>query len=203
MVFATRSVPGSLNHAADAVATLACYPASDHQLKVVVAGLGKAVLEVRKDHHESGWQSWVRQSTTPFLLIATGIRSEAKSAAKLLVERKKEHVLHRNCILVLDIEFATPLCLADMDPVRRAVARTLETVALNESLDQDRLVAIAFVPIPGQPSGDGAENPGGEVLGADPGENQEAGVVHDEVELAFPLLYRPADPAITRTGFPC
>ena len=82
------------------------------------------------------------------------------------------------------------------EPVGRLVAGSEKTAALHETLQQHRPVVIPLLPVIGEPSGDGRQNPGGKIPGLYPGQDQKAVVVDDTVELVFALIGTPADKGV-------
>src|ERR1017187_4262239 len=71
-----------------------------------------------------------------------------------------------------------------------------------EGIEQDGAIRVASVPVFGQASADQAEGARGEVATGNPRQDEEAGVIDDEVQMALALLAAPADGLIARLGFP-
>ena len=92
--------------------------------------------------------------------------------------------------------------MADVLPVGGPVAGTGETLGIDEGLHEHRAVGVALLPMFGQGAGSQSKNLGGEILRADPGQDQEAGVVDDEVEVSRALRVAPADIVIARRALP-
>ena len=82
-----------------------------------------------------------------------------------------EDVLDGLAVLVAGIELAATLDLAEMDPVRRAVASALEAGGFAERFQQDGADAVAPQPVGGQLAGDAGEQVGGQPRDADPGQD--------------------------------
>jgi len=61
-----------------------------------------------------------------------------------------------------------------------------------------KAVAVPGVPVTGEPSRGEPQQLGGEVPRADPREDEEAGVVRDEVEAGFALTRGPSDEVVAR-----
>lgn len=59
-----------------------------------------------------------------------------------------------------------------------------------------------MLPVVGELTSGHSQNTGREVLAADPGQDEEAGVVHQEVKSSLPLFGRPADEEVARLGLP-
>ena len=101
------------------------------------------------------------------------------------------------------VEFAAALRFANADPIGGLVTGAGKTLLLDEGLQQHGAVAIAVLPIKREQACSHAQQLRGEVLGRDPGEDEEAGVVHDQVQPTLPLGAVPADERVARCGLPC
>lgn len=104
---------------------------------------------------------------------------------------------------VFFVEFPSALGLADVDPVGRAVTGAVEAFGVDEGFEQHGFETVAVFPVVGDPSGGVGQNGGGEVSHLHPRENEKAGVVDDEMEIAFSLGGGPADEAVARGDHPC
>lgn len=102
----------------------------------------------------------------------------------------------------VSIQFSPALGLSNMDPVSRAVAGTAEATLFDKGFEHNRLVVIVNLPIARQALGNACQDLGGEVLGVDPGKNEEAGVVYDQIKITHLLLIGPADEPVARGDFP-
>ena len=103
---------------------------------------------------------------------------------------------------VVAVHFAAPLGLSDLDPVGRLVAGAGEALGVDEGFQQDGPVGVAVVPVLGELTRGQGQQFGGQVLGLDPGKDQETGIVDDQLKVALPLRRTPADEAVARGGFP-
>ena len=112
------------------------------------------------------------------------------------------YVLDGNALLAGWAELAAPLGLADMNPVGRPVTGAREAVLFDKGFQQQRAVAIAVLPVPRKLPGRQPQYFGGEVVRADPRQDQEAGVVDDEMEVSLALPVVPADEAVARGALP-
>ncbi len=83
------------------------------------------------------------------------------------------------------IEFPAALGLAEMDPVGGAVAGAVEARGLAEGLEQDGADAVALVPVAGELALEAGEQMGGQGGEADPGQDEVAGVIDDEGQVAL------------------
>ena len=97
---------------------------------------------------------------------------------------------------VVDIQFSAPLGLPYIDPIGSLVTSSTETRGLHEGLQQDRSVSVARGPILGKAFGHHGKQLRGKVLGAYPGEDEEAGIVDNQREALLSLSIVPADEAV-------
>lgn len=100
------------------------------------------------------------------------------------------------------IELAATGGLTDVEPVGCLVAGSSEAIGLDKGLQQHRTVAVSLLPIGGSLTGDAAEDLGGQSFRLHPGQDEKARVVDDQMHVAAPLLFGPADELIPRSGFP-
>ena len=128
------------------------------------------------------------------------------SAAELPLEVARQRIdpdaLDRLCMAMECVELAASLGIPEILPVGGLVASAGEAQLLDEGFQQDRAIGVAGVPIIGQASADQSEDPRSEVFTANPWQDEEAGVVDDEVQVAPALLSGPADGVIAWLGFP-
>ena len=120
----------------------------------------------------------------------------------MFFERIDPDALDGFVVSVQGIELAAALGVAEILPVGRSVAGAGEARLLDEGLQQHGAIGVAGVPVLDQASTDQGEHTRGEVLHADPGQDKEAGIVHDEVQMTLTLLAGPADELIARFHFP-
>ena len=75
-------------------------------------------------------------------------------------------------------------------------------LGVDEGLEQYRAIAVALTPINGQLSGDLRQDLRGEAFGLNPGQDQQSGVVDDELQLLQALGFLPADEALAPGELP-
>ena len=97
---------------------------------------------------------------------------------------------------ILGVPLGAALGLADGEPVGGAIAGAGETLRIDEGLDEDGLVAILLVPVGGQLADGQGQGVRGQMLDADPGQEQEARLRDDPMQLVSVLVGFPADPAV-------
>src|ERR1035441_5876988 len=100
------------------------------------------------------------------------------------------------------VELTTALRIAEVLPVGRLVAGAGKARLLDEGFEQDRPIGVAGLPVGGQSSADQGEDARGEVFAVDPWQDEEAGVIDDQMQVALSLISRPADNLIPRFDFP-
>ena len=103
---------------------------------------------------------------------------------------------------VVDIELAAALGLADMDPVGGSVAGALEASRVTEGLQEHGTLPVAVVPVQRQTPGRQGEQMGGQRGETNPGQDEIAGVIDDEGQVALAGGGIPADEAVAGGGLP-
>jgi len=117
-------------------------------------------------------------------------------------QRKNPDAFNGKCAGMPGIEFAATACIAKVLPVGSAIARSAEAGLFDKGFKEHRAIAVASMPVVGQAAGNQAEEFGGQVPGAHPREDEETGVIYDEVETGLALGRRPADELVAWRGFP-
>ncbi len=92
--------------------------------------------------------------------------------------------------------------LAQAEPASGAVAGAEEAVGVDERFEEDGLVAVAGAPVGRQAADDLAQQAGGQEPDLDPRQDEEGGVIDDEVEAGHALLGGPADEAVAGGDLP-
>src|SRR5271165_1455650 len=127
-------------------------------------------------------------------------------AAELLLEVTRERIdpdaFDRLSVAMQGVELAPALSIAEVLPVGGLVASTSEAWFLDEGFEQDRPIGVACLPLIGQASAHQGEDARGQVFAVDPRQDEEAGIVHDEVQIALSLIGRPADDLVPRFDLP-
>ena len=114
----------------------------------------------------------------------------------------KEDVLDGERITMLGVKFATALSVADKDPVGGPIGSASEAILLDKSLQEKRAVGVALFPMGRKTLGDTSEDARCQIVRSDPGKDEEASIVDDEMKKTFTLLLVPANELITRSDFP-
>ena len=128
--------------------------------------------------------------------------SAAELSGKVAGEGIDPDALDGLSIAVQPIEFAAALGVAQTQPICGLVAGAGESGLLDEGLQQHRSIGVSDMPVFGQATGGQSQDPRGEVLALDPRQDEEAGVVDDEVKAALSLLGCPTDELVARLSLP-
>jgi hypothetical protein len=92
--------------------------------------------------------------------------------------------------------------LTHPNPVGRLVTRTPESVRLHEGFQQVNGVVVALLPVGRDAPGNLRQNMAGQMLNANPGQDQKTAVVGDELQARSALLSRPTDPLVSASALP-
>ncbi len=96
------------------------------------------------------------------------------------------------------VKLATALGLSEMDPVGSGVTGAVEARALDDGFKPSGLEGVAGAPVLRYLAGGASQDVGSEVADGNPGQNEEAGVVDDQVEPGALLRRCPSDEAWMR-----
>jgi hypothetical protein len=116
--------------------------------------------------------------------------SEATTHGGLSVTQMRAEVAHERinpdafdwlAIQMPCVELAATLRFSEAAPVGGLITGSTEAKILDEGFQQYRAIRVARVPVLGQASADQREGARGEVATLDPRQDQEAGVIDDEV----------------------
>ena len=100
------------------------------------------------------------------------------------------------------VEFTAALSLAEKDPVGGAIAGALEARSFAERFEQDGADLVALLPVARELSLEAGEQMGGQAGQANPGQDEIAGVIDDQRQVALAGGGIPADETVARGGFP-
>ena len=129
-------------------------------------------------------------------------RLRAQFGAEVFAQRIAQHILQRAgdpLGLFLD---PAPGGLAQVDPVGRPVACALEALAIHEGLQVMDRVTVELLPVGADPAGDAAQDMAGQMRNLDPGQDEEARVICQEMEMLPAHRRRPADEPVARSHVP-
>jgi hypothetical protein len=126
----------------------------------------------------------------------------AERALEVTYKRIDPDAFDRPIVSMQRIKLAAALRVAEVLPVRSLVTGASKARLLDEGFEQDRPIGIAGMPVLGQSLSGQGEDARGEVFAADPRQDEEAGIIDDQVQVALSLLRRPANELISRFYFP-
>src|SRR5215216_6572689 len=90
---------------------------------------------------------------------------------------------------------AWPTSFAEMNPVGCAVTGAAK-LRVHNCLEKPRAVAVELFPVVRKLPRAQRKNGARQIANANPGQDEKAQVVNDQLKVAQPLLIRPADPTI-------
>src|SRR5712691_3728836 len=128
--------------------------------------------------------------------------SVAKMSAEVADERIDPDAFDGFGVAMPLIELAAALSVPEIVPVGGLIAGAYETWPFDEGFQQHGPVGVAGMPVVGQASADKGECARGEDIAVDKGQDEESGVIDDEMQITLTLIVRPADELIARLGFP-
>lgn len=117
-----------------------------------------------------------------------GILSDAELPLELGRERIDPDVFDRLIFAMQGIELAATLGVAEILPAGGFVASAGEARLLDKGFEQDGPLGVTCLPVLGQAFADQGQDARSQILAADPRQDEESGIVHDEVQVALSLL---------------
>src|SRR5690606_12962852 len=105
----------------------------------------------------------------------------AKLATEVVCERVDPDTLYRLAAPMKNVELAAALSITKILPVGRFIAGAGKARLLDEGFEQNRAIRIGAVPVVGQATYGQREDPRREIATADPGQDEEACVVDDQM----------------------
>src|SRR5437899_169443 len=132
------------------------------------------------------------------LTVGAGRRFQIRGLAQLLLH-VAVYVIKLNVFWiqavgsVFAIHPSTSLRLPDVNPIRRPVTGATESACVHEGLQQERPVAIAEFPITGKLACALSQNLAGQSPHTHPRQNQEAAVIHHQLQILRPLFLVPSN----------
>ena len=125
--------------------------------------------------------------------------SAVEDALPVLGERAEPDILGGLAVLLGGVLAAASPGGADAgDPAGGPIDATGEAWGFDEGLDEDGVGAVAAGPVAGQVAADECEDVGSEVGDADPGQDEESGVVDDQRQVLPTQGGDPSDEAVAR-----
>src|SRR3990172_10589823 len=128
------------------------------------------------------------------------------SAAELPLEVARERIdpdaFDRLSVAMQGVELAPSLRIAKVLPVGGLVRGAGEARLLDKGFEQHRPIGVAGLPVIGQAPAHQGEDSRGQVFAVDPRRDEEAGIVHDEVQIALSLIGCPTDELVPGLDLP-
>src|SRR5437867_1767067 len=97
---------------------------------------------------------------------------------------------------VMTIHSASPLSSTQPNPIRGAVAGTSKAFRIHEGRQQDRAITVELFPVARKLTRAERKNRARQAPDANPGKNQKAGIIDNELEVAAALLVVPSNPSV-------
>src|ERR1039457_3310235 len=164
------------------------------------------VIDIQELFLESGGQGVDRFRRRWFYLPAHAVGlydlGIAEMALEVACKRIDPDAFDGLSMSMQSVEFATALRITEVLPVGGLVAGTGKARLLDEGFEQDRPIGVAGMPVGGQSAAYQGEDARGEIFAVDPRQDQEAGVIDDEVQVALSLICCPTDELIPGLYFP-
>jgi hypothetical protein len=101
-----------------------------------------------------------------------------------------------------NVELTAAVRIPEVLLVGGTVAGAGKARLLDEGFEQHQPIGVAGLPVIGQSSADQGEDARGEVFAVDSRQDEEAGIAHDEVQVALSLIGRPADDLVPGFDLP-
>lgn len=114
----------------------------------------------------------------------------------------EEDRLNRQDILVGAVPFASTLRAAHGDPIGRFVAGSLEASGVHEGLQKCEGVMVGPLPIGGKNLGHSSQEMRGQVGDSDPREDEESGILGEEIDILVSVERFPSDEEIPAHDLP-
>jgi hypothetical protein len=128
------------------------------------------------------------------------------SVAELPLEVARERIdpdtFNRLGVAMQGVELAATLRIPEELPVGGLVTGTGKARLLDEGFDQDRPIGIAGLPVIGQALSGQSQDAGSEIFAVDPRQDQEPGVIDDQMQVALSLICGPTDELVPELYFP-
>ena len=128
--------------------------------------------------------------------MASSLVKMRKDLSKVFDQRVKEDSFNRTGKPVVDVPFASSLGETHMSPVSSLIAGSFESFAIHKGLQEGDRMVVDFLPVSWEDSRHCPQEVRCQMGNLDPGKDEEAGVVDDEVEVVLSLVSGPADEAV-------
>jgi len=126
-----------------------------------------------------------------------------KYPSKVFNKRVKEYCLNRGRRPVMGVPFTSAFGKTDLNPVRGLVTGPLEPFGIHKGLKEDDCMVVDLLPVPGKDFSHPAQDVGGKIWDLNPGEDKEACILSNKMDVSIPVSRSPSDEIISRGYLPC
>jgi hypothetical protein len=134
--------------------------------------------------------------------MASSLVKAGKDLAEVLDQRVQEDGLDWSRRSMVAIPFASALGETHGNPVGRPIAGARKPLGVHKRLQQDQGMVIYPLPIPGQEASHSSQKVRGQMGNLHPGEEEEANILGQKMDMAIPVDRLPSDELIPRGHLP-
>lgn len=134
--------------------------------------------------------------------MASSLVKMRKDLFKVFNQRVKKDSFNRTRKPVVNVPFTSSLGETHMNPVGRLIAGPLESFAIHKGLQKDNRMVVNFLPVLWEDSGHSAQEVRCQMRNLDPGQNEEAGVLGNKMDVSISVSGLPSDEVIPRGHLP-
>jgi hypothetical protein len=122
--------------------------------------------------------------------------------SKFFNQRVKEDRFNRTSKPVVDVPFASSFGETRMNPVGRLIAGTLKSTTVHKGLQKDKGMVVHPLPVSWEDSGHSPQEVRGQMGNLNPGKDEEASILGNEVDVSISVNGLPSDELIPRGHLP-
>lgn len=134
--------------------------------------------------------------------MASCLVKMGKDLSKVFNQRVEKDGLNRAITPVLNVPFASSLGETHMSPVGRLIAGSFEPVAIHKGFQKDDRMVVEFLPVSGEDSGHCPQEVRCQMGNLDPGKDEEARILDNEMDVAISVTGLPSDEMVSRGHLP-
>jgi hypothetical protein len=134
--------------------------------------------------------------------MASPLVKMCKDLSKIFNQRVKEDRFNRTGKSVIDVPFAPSLGETHRNPVGRLITGPLESFAIHKGLQKDDRMVVNFLPVLREDSDHSPQEVRCQMGNLDPGKNEEAGILGNEMDVSISVIGLPSDEVIPRGHLP-
>lgn len=144
----------------------------------------------------------VSSSPERYKAMASSLVKMHKDLSKVFNQRVEEDRFNRTGKPVVDVPFASSLGETHMNPVGRLIAGSLESFVIHKGLQKDDRMVVDFLPVLWEDSDHSPQEVRCQMGNLDPGQDEEAGVLGNKMDVSISVIGLPSDEAIPRGHLP-